>query len=61
MLVGLLVAGGWYAAMAWIHGGLLWRTFLADQTIVDTNVGGVQPLYRIPIYVSLLLVNLMPS
>jgi 4-amino-4-deoxy-L-arabinose transferase-like glycosyltransferase len=59
MLVGAVVAGWWYAAMTWTHGSLLWRTFVTDQMIEDTEVHGEQ-LYRIPIYFVLLLVNLLP-
>lgn len=60
MLVAGLVAGWWYAAMTWTHGSLLWRAFLTDQLSEDTEIYGGQPLYRIPIYIALLLVNLLP-
>jgi 4-amino-4-deoxy-L-arabinose transferase-like glycosyltransferase len=59
MIVGTLVAGWWFAVTSWMHGSALWHTFLTDQIFLYAEAHG-KPFSRIPVYIVLLLVNLLP-
>ena len=59
MLAAVAVAGWWYALMYSLHGSRLVRVFWHDQ-VTGKVQANFEPLYHIPVYVALLLVNLLP-
>jgi 4-amino-4-deoxy-L-arabinose transferase-like glycosyltransferase len=60
MLVALLVATAWYAAMYWLHRDRLIRIFFGDQISYNVQVFDGTPLLRVPTYLAFLVINLLP-
>jgi 4-amino-4-deoxy-L-arabinose transferase-like glycosyltransferase len=60
MLVALAVAISWYVAMYGLHRDRLVKIFFGDQITYNVQVLDGTPLIRIPIYLGLLLINLLP-